>query len=145
MGHFLLFDPPDNPKNQSFEKTKKTPGYIIILHMCTTNDDHMMYGSWYMSATDRMFCPFGLFFDPLPPPTWFLRDCQVSPHVRFSPFRKILNISPLKGYCLNRWCFLNRLDSWETLLVILKCFDGNSIESMLKTFKNKNICWKIWH
>ena len=45
LGYFLHFDPPNNPKNQSFEKTKKTPGYIIILHMCTTNDDHMMYGS----------------------------------------------------------------------------------------------------
>ena len=26
---------------------KKTPGDIIILHMCTINDTHMMYGSCY--------------------------------------------------------------------------------------------------
>ena len=44
LGHFLPFDPPNNPKNQNFEKIKKTPGNIIILHLCTTNDDHM-YGS----------------------------------------------------------------------------------------------------
>ena len=25
---------------------KKTPGGIITLHMCTKNDDHMMYSSW---------------------------------------------------------------------------------------------------
>ena len=43
--HFLPFDPPVNPKNQNFEKIKKTIGDIIILHFCTTNDDHMMYGS----------------------------------------------------------------------------------------------------
>ena len=40
---------------------------------------------------------------------------------------------------------LNWLGSRETLLVILKCFDRNSIKSMLKIFKNKNLCWKIWH
>ena len=27
---------------------KKTTGDIIILHMCTKNNDHMMYGSWNM-------------------------------------------------------------------------------------------------
>ena len=45
LGHFLPFDPPSNLKNQSFEKMKKTPEDIIILHLHTTNDDHMMYGS----------------------------------------------------------------------------------------------------
>ena len=37
--------PPKNPENQNFEKIKKTPGDIIILHKCTINDNHMMYGS----------------------------------------------------------------------------------------------------
>ena len=45
LGHFLPFDPPKNPKNQNFEKNKKKPGDIIILHLCTINDNHMMYGS----------------------------------------------------------------------------------------------------
>ena len=45
FGPFLPFDPPNNPKNQNFEKHKKTPGDMIILHLCTTNNDHMMYGS----------------------------------------------------------------------------------------------------
>ena len=44
LGHFLHFDPP-NPKNQNFEKMKKTPGDIIISQVCTTNDNYMMYGS----------------------------------------------------------------------------------------------------
>ena len=48
--HFGLFVPfycPDNPINQNFEKMKekKTPGDIIILYMCTINDNHMMYDS----------------------------------------------------------------------------------------------------
>ena len=34
LGYFLLFHSPDDPKNQNFEKLKKAPGDIIILHMC---------------------------------------------------------------------------------------------------------------
>ena len=45
LGHFLHFDPPNNPENQSFEKLKKMSGDIFILHLRTANDDHMMYGS----------------------------------------------------------------------------------------------------
>ena len=41
--------PPNNPKNQNFEKLKKTPGDIIILHKCTKNHDHMLYCSWDMA------------------------------------------------------------------------------------------------
>ena len=44
LGHFLPFQPPHNPENQNF-KTEKTPGVNIILHMCTINDNHMVYGS----------------------------------------------------------------------------------------------------
>ena len=64
LEHFLLFYPPKNLKNQSFEKMKKkTPEDIIILHLQTTSDDHMMYGSWDMEW-DRIliildyFCSF---------------------------------------------------------------------------------------
>ena len=48
---FLPYYPPYNLKNQNFEKWKKY-GDIITLHLRTTNDDHMMYGSWDM-AHDR--------------------------------------------------------------------------------------------
>ena len=46
--HFGLFSalphaPRNNPEYQNFEKTKKTPGDIIILHMCTINYNHVMY------------------------------------------------------------------------------------------------------
>ena len=40
---FLALLPPKYPKNQNFEKTKKTPAHNIILHMCTINENHM-YG-----------------------------------------------------------------------------------------------------
>ena len=51
---------PRNPENPNFEKMKKTPGDIIILHECTINDNHI----WYMvpeiwSASDRIFYHLG--------------------------------------------------------------------------------------
>ena len=44
---FCLFTRPlpNNLENKNFEKLKKIPGGIIILHMCTINDNHMMYDS----------------------------------------------------------------------------------------------------
>ena len=65
LGHFLLVDPPNNQKNQNFEKMKKalediilplcTTNYDhIILPLCTANDNHMMYGFLDMEC-DRIF------------------------------------------------------------------------------------------
>ena len=45
FGLFFALLPPNNPKNQNFEKMKKTSGDTIILQMCTINENHMMYGS----------------------------------------------------------------------------------------------------
>ena len=42
LGQFFAHLPPKNPKNKNFEKTKKWPGDIIILHKCTKNCDHML-------------------------------------------------------------------------------------------------------
>ena len=53
LDHFLPFTllPPNNQENQNFEKMKETPGDIIILHKCTINDNHTVYGSWDMKCT----------------------------------------------------------------------------------------------
>ena len=45
FGPLLPFYRPNKQKNQNVEKMKNTPEDIIILHMCTINDDHMMYSS----------------------------------------------------------------------------------------------------
>ena len=65
LDHFLHFYALNNTKNQNFEKLKKTPGDIIILHKCIKNHDHVLYFSWDM-VHDRcnyfsfwaIFCPF---------------------------------------------------------------------------------------
>ena len=47
LDHFLPFDfdPPNNPENRYLKKMRKMPGDIVILHLCTANDNHMMWGS----------------------------------------------------------------------------------------------------
>ena len=65
---FCPFTSLTNPENQNFEKMKKVPGHIIILHMCTINENHMMYGSWHMENNRQNFSHFGPFFAFLPPP-----------------------------------------------------------------------------
>ena len=69
LGHFLPFNLPNNLKNQNFEKMKKEKMLkdIIILHLHTTNDDHMMYGSWDMERNRKSFLSFWTIFCPLPP------------------------------------------------------------------------------
>ena len=61
FGPFLPFYPPDNPKNQNFEKTKATPG-DIILHICIINDNHMMYDFWDTKFNRQNFLSFWTIF-----------------------------------------------------------------------------------
>ena len=56
ISHFGLFFallPPKSPKTQNFEKMKKTPKDIIILHTWTKNYDQKVYGSWDMLRDRR--------------------------------------------------------------------------------------------
>ena len=66
----MPFDPPNNSKNQNFEKICKAPRDIITLHLCTTNNDHVVYGFWFSLYIyiyiyiyiNIYICDFGLFF-----------------------------------------------------------------------------------
>ena len=69
FGLFLPFYNPNNPKNYNFEKIKKTHGDIIILHMCTKNGNHMMYGSWDMEHDKQNFLSFWTTFCHFTPKT----------------------------------------------------------------------------
>ena len=61
-----FYPPPNNPKNRNFEKLKKLPEDIIILHKFTKNHDHMLYYSLDMARNRcncyfsfwAIFCPF---------------------------------------------------------------------------------------
>ena len=56
-GHFLPFSPLKTWKIKILT-LKKTPGDIIILHICTINDNHMMYGSGDMDHNRHNFLSF---------------------------------------------------------------------------------------
>ena len=62
--HFLPFNLPNNLKNQNSQKMKKSPGDITILHKCTINYSHMMYGSWDMECNRHNFLSFWTVFCP---------------------------------------------------------------------------------
>ena len=64
LGHFLPFYSTNKPKNQNFEKMKKSLGDIIILHLSTTNDNHIVYGSWDMEFNRQNLLSFWTFFLP---------------------------------------------------------------------------------
>ena len=67
---FLLFCPFTSltiRKIKILKKWKKPPGDIIILHMCTKTDNHMMYGSWDIERDRQNSLSFGPFFAVLPP------------------------------------------------------------------------------
>ena len=50
-----------------FEKLKKTPEDIIILHKCTKNHDHMLYCSLDMARNEfHCYCSFWAIFYPFP-------------------------------------------------------------------------------
>ena len=69
LNDFLPFHPPNNLKNQNFEKMKKTPWDILISHMCTINDNHKMYGFSDMEREGQNLLSFWTVFCPFTPPT----------------------------------------------------------------------------
>ena len=62
LGHFFLFPPLMIPKNKNLKKIERVPGDIIILHMCTINEDHMMYYSWDIRCDRQNFLSFWTIF-----------------------------------------------------------------------------------
>ena len=65
---FCPFSPLTNLKIKIL-KLKKKPGDVIILHICTINANHVMYGSWDMESNKQYFLSFWTVFCPLTPLT----------------------------------------------------------------------------
>ena len=65
---FCPFTPLLTPKTKIWKNVKKTWRYYL-LHMCTMNEDHMMYGSWDIRHNRERFLSFWAIFCPLTPLT----------------------------------------------------------------------------
>ena len=112
LGYVLPFYPPNNnPENQNFEKIKRNawmPGDVFILHMCTKNYDHMMYGSWDIKRDRQKFLSFWVIFCPFNPLTaWKLL---------FKKKRKRKRKTPGDIIILHKY-----LKSWSYAILFLRC------------------------
>ena len=109
--HFLPFYSPKILKNQYFEKMRKLPGDIIILHICTINDNHMMYGSWDMECDGQNFLSFCAIFGSFTPLT--TRTIKISKN-----WKKHLEILPFYT------CVSKIMIRWRTVPEIWCATDG---------------------
>ena len=66
---FALLPPLAIWKIKILKKMKKPPGGIIILHKCSINNNHMMYGSWDMECDRQNFLSFWTAFCTFTPLT----------------------------------------------------------------------------
>ena len=69
LGHFFPFYlPPLKTQKSKFWKMKNFAGDIIISQMCTTNHNHIMYGSWDTKWDRQNFLSFWAIFCPFTTP-----------------------------------------------------------------------------
>ena len=99
--------PPMNPENQNFENMKIIPGDIIILHMCTINDNHMMYGSWDMKRDKQNFLSFWTLFCPFTP----LTTQKIKILKNWKKHMKILSFYTCMAYMTIIWCMVPEIRS----------------------------------
>ena len=86
LDHFLPFYNPSNQKTQIFEKMKKSPGDIIILHKRNKSCDHMLYCCSDMERNRCICCfSFWAFFGSFTP----LTDRKIK---NFKNWQKLLDI-----------------------------------------------------
>ena len=116
MGQILPSYPYNGPENQNFEKMKKMPGDIILLHMCTINEDHMIYGSWNKVQQAEFFVTLGHF---LPVDHWLPQKSKFSKIEKQTwRYYHFLNVHH-KWQSYDLWL---RYRTRQTLFVILGCF-----------------------
>ena len=106
---FCTFTLLTTQKIKILKKWKITWRYHHFTHMCTINDNHMMYGSWDMECGRHNFLSFWTIFCPYTPLT--------TPKIKiFNKWKKKLEISSFYTSLQKSWScatlFL-RLDVWQ--------------------------------
>ena len=117
LGHFLLFYPPNSPKNQNFMKMKKTPRDIINLYRCTKNHDHMLYCSWDMVRDRCTYFSFWATFCPFTHPTaQKIKILQkLKKHLDISSFYIYVPKTMIRWCKVPEiWCATDRQKKWHT-------------------------------
>ena len=109
------------PFTEKSKFKKKKPGDIISLHLCTTNDNHMMYGSLDIRCNRKSFlwtilCPFA---PPSPPSPKNLKNQNFDKMKKSKTKKKLLEILSFVPL-MHKWksfdVFFLRYDAWQTYL-----------------------------
>ena len=123
LGHFFPFYPINNLKNQNLEKKKKTPlGDIIILHLCITNDNHMIYVSWDMECCwqTELFVNLGHFLPAYPSKNHknenFQKLKKKKNHVEISFYTIVPKIMIICYTFLEIWCVM------DVIFIFILCY-----------------------
>ena len=126
LGSFLHFYPSNNLKNQAFEKMKTIPEDIIILHMPTINENHMMYGSWDIKKKTlrHLFYGWGSTASRLEP-LWGGSLLFITIGARQTEYFDFLD-SFLHLYPLTT-CKINVLKNWKQCLEILSFYTSYDV------------------
>ena len=122
---------------------KKTPGDITILQICTINNNHMMYSSWYMELDRHNFLSFWTvflhFYPPMDPENQNFQK----------KWKKHLKVLSLYKYKWQSWCMVPQI--WSATDRIF-CHFGLFF-ALLPTYqpekskfwKNQKIDWRYYH
>ena len=106
---FFPFYPPKNSKNQHFEKIKRTSGDTIMLHICTINGIHMMYGCWDIKCDKQNFLSFWTIFCPFNTlTTWKIKISKKwKKHLEISFYTSVPKIMVICYTVPEIWCMTN--------------------------------------
>ena len=83
-------------------KLKKIPGDITILHICTINNNHMMYVSWDMECDRQNFLSFWIAFCSFTP----LRTQKIKILKKWKKHLEILSFYTSLPYMTIAWCMV---------------------------------------
>ena len=89
--------------------------------MCTTNDNHMMYGSWDMEPNGQNFLSFWIIFCPFTPPTNNLKNLN-SEKLKKKPWRYYHFTNVYHKWQSHDVWFLTYQAWWTEFFVILDHF-----------------------
>ena len=149
FGRFLIifchFNPPTTRKIRILKKWKKTPEDIIILQICTINEDYMIYGSWDMKRNWHNFFSFWAVFCPFNPLTtqgekFFSKMKKIPGNIIISHMCTINNIHMMYG----SWDMECDREFFVILDQILPFYPPNNLKN--KNFvKMEKYTWRYYH
>ena len=133
---FCPFTPLLIPKINICKKMYKKPADIILLHMCTINEDHMMSGFWNIRHDRQSFLSFWAIFCPLTLlTTWKIKILKKMKKKKILEILSFYNCVPQMKII---WCMVH--ETWtaaDIFFVILGHFLPFSTTNNLE---NPNFC-----